>query len=133
MRQMHLGALLPQGVDRPVPAVRRLEHNLRGFAGPGHHRGQPLRVVADPDALQRITVSGHPDDHRPSPVQIDSHELPTRIRFAHKGPPSSNGREHPPVSTTCGSPTRSEAPLLHRIRAYGLRPSRTLRMHSYLL
>ena len=30
MRQMHLGALLLQGVDRPIPAVRRLEHNLRG-------------------------------------------------------------------------------------------------------
>ena len=85
MRQMHLGAQLLQRVDRPVPAVGGLEHHLRGLAGPGHHRGQPLDVVADPDALQRVTVGGHPDDHRPSPVQIDSHELLTGIGFAHRG------------------------------------------------
>ena len=68
-------------------------------------------VVADPDALQRITVGGHPDDHRPSPVQIDSHELLTRIRFAHKGPPSSNGREHRQCQPNpLRSPTRSGGP-----------------------
>ena len=54
-------------------------------------------------------------------MQVDSHQLPTCMAFAHKVPPSSNGREHPPVSTQCqptaGVPRGAEAPLLHCIRA----------------
>src|SRR6476619_750777 len=41
-------------------------------------------------------------------------EQGAQVHLAHP----SNGREPPPVSTTCGSPTRSEAPLLHRIRGH---------------
>jgi len=82
---MHLGALLPQGVDRPAPAPASPRARPAGICRPGPSPWPPLRVVADPDALQRITVGGHPDDHRSSPVQIDSHELPTGIGFAHRG------------------------------------------------
>src|SRR5665648_541278 len=77
-----------QGVARPVPPVGRLQHHLRVLPGPGHHRDQPVGVVADPHLLQRLTGVRGPDQHRAPPMQIDTHELGTVVTF-HQGPPSS--------------------------------------------
>ena len=99
MRQVHLGARSRRAStaqyqpyvassttsgDSPARAIT-VDNRSTSLLIRMHSNGSPL--------------GGHPDDHRPPPMQIDSHELLTRIGFAHKGPPSSNGREHPPVST----------------------------------
>jgi len=89
VRQMNLRAEFLQGIRRPIPAVGGLQHDLRGLAGPGHHLAQPVDPVHDAHAFQHVTAFRGANDHRPSTVQIDTHELLTHIRFAHKGPPSS--------------------------------------------
>jgi hypothetical protein len=72
MRQVHRGTRLGQRVRRPVPAVGALQHDLGRLTGPGHHRGQPLPVVDDPDGLQRLAGLGRPHQHRTTPVQVDT-------------------------------------------------------------
>ena len=42
---------------------------------------EPLDIIDDPHRLQHFTRFGGPHDHRTATVQIDSHKLPTRIRF----------------------------------------------------
>jgi site-specific DNA recombinase len=88
MRQMHLGTRALQHVDRPVPAIRRLEHHLRMFTGLADLGDQSHRVVVDPHTVEAFTRLGHPHDHRPPPVQIDTHDLPTVVLCLHEGPPS---------------------------------------------
>ena len=81
---MHVRAQLSQRVRRPVPPVRGLQDHLRGLPSLGHHRSQPLPVVEDPHRLQVLTGLGHPHDHRPAPMQIDTHDLLSCVRFAHR-------------------------------------------------
>jgi hypothetical protein len=116
--QMHAAAQLGQRVDRPIPAIGRFQHHLRVFPGAGHHRRQLLAIVDDPHRLQRLPGLGHPHQHRATPMQIHPHVLPTVVVFAHKGPPSSNGREHPEPDTRAALP-----PPPHASRSGGPVPS----------
>src|SRR6266498_3721751 len=50
-------------------------------------------------------------------MQINTHELPTGVLCVHEGPPSSCDVSTPSIPPGV---TRSEAPLLHRIRAFPL-------------
>ena len=75
MRQMHPSAGVLQRVHRPVPAIGRLEHHLRGLTGPGDHRRKPIDVVEDPDRLQHLTSLRAPHDHAATTVQVDTDEL----------------------------------------------------------
>jgi hypothetical protein len=95
MRQVHGRAELGEGVRGPVPAIRRLQHDLRVLAGAFHHLPQVLRVVRDPHRLQLLPGLGHPHQHRPPPMQIHPHDLPARVLFAHRGLLRRVGREHP--------------------------------------
>jgi hypothetical protein len=88
MSQMHVGAGRLEGIDRPVPAVGRLEDDLRVDPGTRHHPIQRIDIIGDPDRLQHLTGIGRPNQHRAAPMQIDTHELLTCI-LRHKGPPSS--------------------------------------------
>jgi hypothetical protein len=85
MRQMHARAQLGEGVRSPVPAIRRLEHDVGCLAGAAHDLLQVLRIVGDPHRLQLLTGVGHPHQHRPAPVQIHPHDLVSRVLFAHWG------------------------------------------------
>jgi hypothetical protein len=85
MRQMHLGARVGQHVGRPVPAVGGLQHDLRVLAGLGDLGRQRHRIVVDARAAQPVAVLGHPHQHRPAPVQIDTHDLPSVVLCLHGG------------------------------------------------
>ena len=68
------------------PAVGRLQHHLRCTR---RHGPSPRRRYSG--SLEIRTVSrlltglGHPHQHRPAPMQIDPDELPSLVRFAHRG------------------------------------------------
>jgi hypothetical protein len=84
---MHPRPGLGQHVSGPVPAVGRLEHNLRRRAGLTHLAGQRQRIVHDPHTAQLLARFGLAHDHRPAPVQIDPDEL-SAVILTHQGPPS---------------------------------------------
>jgi hypothetical protein len=46
-------------------------------------------VVVDPHRFELLARLGHPHDHRPAPMQIDTHDLPAVVLCLHEGPPSS--------------------------------------------
>jgi len=88
MRQIHPRADGLQRIHRPIPAVGRLQHHLRRLPRLGNLARQRHRVVVDAHRLQTLTRLAHPHNDRTTPVQIDTHHLPTVI-LIHKGPPSS--------------------------------------------
>jgi hypothetical protein len=98
MRQMNLGTGGLQHVDRPVPAVGRLQHHLRVRAGLGQLQPQRDRVVVDADPAQPLPVLGHPHDHTAPAVQIDPDVLATVVVFVHRGLPQRVVGEHPRAS-----------------------------------
>jgi hypothetical protein len=75
MRQVHAGAGRLERIDRPVPAIGRLQDDLRIEAGASHHRVQPVHVIDDPDRLQHLTATSGPHDHGAPPMKIDTNEL----------------------------------------------------------
>lgn len=89
MRQMHVRPGQRQGVGRPVPPIRRLQHDLRVLTGLGDLRAQHLRRVGDPGLAQPLPIGRHPHQHRPSTVQVHSHDLLTVILCGHQRPPLS--------------------------------------------
>jgi hypothetical protein len=86
MGQVHLGAGRRQRVRRPVPAVAGLQHHLRVQARPPDLGRQPRRAAGDPRGAQLLAILGHPDQHRPAPVQVHAHDLRAVVRF-RQGPP----------------------------------------------
>ena len=86
VRQVHGGTEFGQGVRGPVPAVAGFQHHLRRLAGSGHHFPQVLRIIRDPYRLQPFSSLGHPHQHRPASVQIETDDLPSRVGFAHRHP-----------------------------------------------
>jgi hypothetical protein len=58
------------------------------FAGLADLGGQRGRLVGDPHGVQHLAGVGHPHDHRPAPVQIDTHNLAAVVVCVHEGPPS---------------------------------------------
>jgi hypothetical protein len=86
VRQVHLGAGRRQRVRRPVPAVAGLQHHLRVQARPLDLGRKPRRAAGDPHGAQLVAILGHPDQHRPAPVQVHAHDLRAVVRF-HQGPP----------------------------------------------
>jgi len=91
MRQVHLGPGRLERIDRPVPAVRRLDHNPRILPRTGDHAPQRLRAVPDPDRLELAPVLSHPHQHAALPVQVHPDDLPAVICFRHRGPPLPGG------------------------------------------
>jgi hypothetical protein len=85
VRQVHRRTELGQRIRGPVPAVRCLEHHLRGLAGTRHHLGQLVTGVDDPHRLQMLAGLGHPHQHRTAPMQIHTYKLLTLVEFAHRG------------------------------------------------
>jgi CHASE2 domain-containing sensor protein len=83
--QVHVGADRGQHVRRPVPAVRRLQHDLGLLAGAAHDLRQQLGIVADPHRLQHLAVLIGAADHRSAPVQVDPDELLAVVCCAHRG------------------------------------------------
>jgi len=75
VRQVHAGTRRLKGVDRPAPAVGRLEDHLGILTAARDHPIQTLDIIEDPDRLQHFPRLGRPDDHRASPVKIDTDEL----------------------------------------------------------
>jgi len=55
MRKMHLRSGLLKSVDRPVPAIRRLEDDFGILTAPGDHTVKPVDIVEDLDRLQHLT------------------------------------------------------------------------------
>src|SRR3954454_18194330 len=88
VRQVHPRVDGLQGVHRPAPPVRRLEHHFAALTGPGHHLSERVRTVGDPDRLQHVTLGTGPHGHGASSVQVDAHILLTHVTF-YLGPPSS--------------------------------------------
>ena len=87
--QMHPGAITLQQIRRPVPPVGRLQGHLWIRTSLGQLQGQGHRIVGDTHALEHLAVLGHPHDHRPAPVQVDTHIL---LLMFHRGLlPSSPG------------------------------------------
>ena len=79
-------ARLGQHVHRPVPAVRGLHHHLRALAPASNLLGQGERVVVDACLTQPLALRRQLHDHRTSPVQIDTNDLPTAVLCVHTGP-----------------------------------------------
>jgi hypothetical protein len=52
MRQVHRETSFLEQVDRPLPAIRCLDHHLRAFASGAHDLEQMHRFVHDPLAEQ---------------------------------------------------------------------------------
>ena len=73
--EMHSCAVGLEEIGRPVPAIGALEGHLGIGAGPRDREGELERIVLDPDGLEHAAVLGHAHDHRPPPVQVDSHIL----------------------------------------------------------
>ena len=106
---MHPRARICEQIRGPVPAIGRLERNLRCRTPRRDLAGQDQRIVLDPDLAQHRPPGIGAHDHRPAAMQIDTH-----ILLRHSGPPSprvSKQPEHCP-----GHSQGAEAPLLHRIR-----------------
>jgi hypothetical protein len=81
VRQVHSGAGGLKGVDRPIPAVRALQHHLRALARPSHHLGQDLPVVGNLDRFQKVTRRRGPNDHTSAPVKVDPDVLLPDVAF----------------------------------------------------
>jgi Recombinase/Recombinase zinc beta ribbon domain len=118
MRQMHLRPRGRQRVRSPVPPIRRLEHHLRALPGPGDLPAQFWRAVGDPGGLQPPAILSHPDQHRPSAVQVHPDDLPAVVCFRHRGPPCLVETD----ALQLPASARSGGPLLHRIRGFPHRP-----------
>jgi hypothetical protein len=71
VRQMHPGTHLLEDIRRPVPAERRLQHDLRLRTGRRHRLRQGHRAVLDPNLGQDLTSRVLPHNHRPAPVKIN--------------------------------------------------------------
>jgi hypothetical protein len=82
---MNLCAGGQQRVDRPVPAVGRLDDDPRTRTSLRDLRGEDLPVIGEPHRLQTLTLLGHPHHHRAIAVQIKTNNLPSVVAFAHRG------------------------------------------------
>jgi hypothetical protein len=74
-----------QDVDRPIPAVGRLQHDLRPDSCLRDLPGEHLPVVAEPHRLQLLPVRCGPHHHRAPAMQIQTNDLRTVEVFAHRG------------------------------------------------
>jgi hypothetical protein len=75
VRQVHPSAAGLEHVRGPIPAVGRLQHDLRVRARLLDCTRQRDRVVVDPNLLEHLTGGILAHDHRTSTVQVDSHIL----------------------------------------------------------
>jgi hypothetical protein len=71
MRQMHPEPRLLEQVDRPVPAVGRLDHDLGVRAGLAHGLEQRHRIIRDAHTVELLASRVHRIDHRPATMQIN--------------------------------------------------------------
>ena len=69
--QVHRRTQLLQHVHRPVPPVRRLQHDLRTVSGRGHRLGQRCGAVVDPHHRQPLATRAHPNDNPAATVEIN--------------------------------------------------------------
>jgi hypothetical protein len=111
---MHLGANTLQDVDGPVPTVAGFQDHLRTLTGLRDLRRQHQRIVVDPHTTELLPGLGHPHDHRATPMQIDTHDLPPVVLCLHGGAFTVRFVSTPSIPPGV---TRSEAPLLHAIRS----------------
>jgi hypothetical protein len=86
MREMDVSTGIAQHVDRPIPAVRGLQHHLRVLTGLRDLGREGHRIIVDTHPAEPLTDLGHPHDHRPPPVQIDTHHLASVVLCRHVGP-----------------------------------------------
>jgi hypothetical protein len=92
------------------------------FLGLRDLRGQHEGIVVDACTTELVTRLGQAHDHRPAPVQTDTHDLPAVVRCLH-GVASLTVRSVSIPSIPPGV-TRSEALLLHAIRRANSRGGR---------
>ena len=69
-------------IDRPVPAIGRLDDDVAADWGGTDLFGEVARFVVDPDRVDLLSGLVHPIDDRPSAVQVDADVL-----FCHRGLP----------------------------------------------
>ena len=81
---MHRETRVAEHIDRPIPAIRRFNHDLAVRAGPADLLEQPERVVRDPHTINLLAVRVHRVDHRPATIQINPD-----VTSTHRGLPSS--------------------------------------------
>ncbi len=104
----HLEPGLGQRVDRPVPAIGRLDRDRRTRPGLRDLLDQRRDRVLDPDTLDDLALTIHPHDHTATTMQIDPHVL-TRllVTLVHGGLLLTVGfTDNPRI---LGSPTEREA------------------------
>src|SRR5580693_5130752 len=75
VREMHLETLRLQRVDRPVPAICRLDRDRRTLPSLRHFSDKAGHRIVDPHALELATAVVDPHDHRPVQMQGDTDEL----------------------------------------------------------
>jgi hypothetical protein len=63
----------PDHVRRPIPAERRLHRDLQPVADVGQRQRQVLRRVVDLRRRQPLTITVQSNDHRTTPVQVDTY------------------------------------------------------------
>ena len=80
--QMHPGTFRGQEIGRPIPPIARLQRHLGVRARLSHRHSQRHRIVIDLRHLQHLAGIVHPNDHRPAPMQIDTHVL---LLMFHQG------------------------------------------------
>jgi hypothetical protein len=118
---VHLSASLTQDVNSPVPAVCGFQDHLRALTRLRYLGRQSERVVIDTHAAESLTVSGHPHDHRPAPMQIDT--PPGVRRPLQTCGASFVGRCEHPAHPAGGHQERGPAPSCHQsalLPDYGL-------------
>lgn len=84
--QINPPATLGQHISGPVPAVARLQDHVRVRSRLGHLQTQGHRIVLDPDHVKLLALRGHPHDHTPAPVQVNTDVLSLLL---HGVPPPS--------------------------------------------
>ena len=105
----------PARPARPPPSTSRRSPPA---PPPGASPARAITCRRYSGSLEIRTVSsrspglGHPHQHRPAPMQIHPDDLPTLVRFAHRGLLESMDVSTPSMSRESRG---AEAPLLHRI------------------
>ena len=93
VRKMHPRAKVLEQVDRPIPAIRRLDHDLGSIAAQRDHLRELERTVHDPMQPKPLTTRRQAHDHRTATMKVDPD-----ILSIHRGLPSSE------EELVCGSP-----------------------------
>jgi hypothetical protein len=108
-----LGAGVLEHVDGPVPAVGGFQDHIGVFPGLRDLRRQDQGIIVDTHTAELVTSLGHPHDHRPAAMQIDTHDLPTVVLCLHSGA-SFNVRSEHPEHPAGSHQERGPAPSCHQ-------------------